>query len=147
MSSYLDGYIDVINSELSNVEESVLDMVLDQESDIRNMIKSRWLLGKRPDGSIIDVYSDAEYAFFKYENINNLANGNVDLIYNRDLIDGVETILSNNNIEIISIDWKFYHIAIKYGIDNFNITEEETETLLNKIVNELFNLKMNKIWR
>ena len=34
----------------NSLEDNILSMIVDRESEIRQLIKSRWLLGKRPMG-------------------------------------------------------------------------------------------------
>src|SRR5690606_4038083 len=108
------------------------------ESEIRQLIKSRWKLGKRPDGSLIGFYRDVDYAIFKQQ-INSVAGGDVDLTLTGSLGDRIKVILQSKGIEIYSDDWKFEQISTKYGIDNFNITEEQENKLLDEIMKEVVN--------
>ena len=106
MGTWLDSYISKMQNELSNAKDSVLSLLIERENDIKQMIKSRWKLGKRPNGDIIGVYRSAEYQIFK-SSINSGANGTVDLILSGNLVDSIKLTLESNGIEIISTDEKF----------------------------------------
>jgi len=145
MATFLDSYIDKMGKAKNSLEDNILSMIVDRESEIRQLIKSRWLLGKRPDGSLIGYYRDIDYAIFK-QKINPKAGGDVDLILTGSLSNNIKTILNSKNIEIVSSDYKFEKIALKYGFDNFNITEEEEKVLLDSIMSELTIKIFNQVW-
>lgn len=145
MATFLDSYIDKMEKAKNSLEDNILSMIVDRESEIRQLIKSRWLLGKRPDGSLIGYYRDIDYAIFK-QKINPKAGGDVDLILSGSLSNNIKTILNAKNIEIVSSDYKFEKIALKYGFDNFNITEEEEKVLLDSIMSELTIKIFNQVW-
>lgn len=145
MATYLDSYYSKLKSSTQNIESEILSLLVDREPEIREFIKSRWKLGKRPDGSLIGFYRDVDYAIFKQQ-INSAAGGDVDLTLTGSLGDRIKVILQSKGIEIYSDDWKFEHIAIKYGIDNFNITEEQENELLDEIMAQVIINAFNKIW-
>lgn len=145
MATFLDSYIKGLENAKKGIEDDILSLLLDNETNIRQMIKKRWLLGKRPDGSLIGYYRDIEYAIFK-QSINPSADGDVDLIVSEQLVNNIKTVLSNKNIEIVSTDVKFESISLKYGLDNFNITEEETNKLLDEIMSEVVINIFKKLW-
>src|SRR5690606_30312239 len=145
MATFLDSYIDKMEKAKNSLEDNILSMIVDRESEIRRLIKSRWLLGKRPDGDIIGVYRDYSYQLFK-SNKNSLAGGTVDLTLTGDLGDRIKTVLESKGIEVISTDEKFTEISDKYGLDNFNITEEEEKVLLDSIMSELTIKIFNQVW-
>lgn len=146
MATYLDSYYNSIRQETANVENAVLSDLLERKEEIKQLIKNRWLQGKRPDGDIIGIYKDAEYAFFKHS-INPLADGNVDLTYNRDLVNNIDFAMQSKAVEVFSHDWKFDHISTKYGLDNFNITDEETYKIMDEIASKIIMDIFNKVWR
>jgi len=116
----------------SNIDITFNAFFLQKEPIVRNLIYRRWLLGKKPDGSLIGFYRDQEYREDKYFK-NPLAGGGVDLILTGDLWRAIELFPTKEGIEIFSTDWKFEDIADKYGYVNFNITEKEKEILINEI--------------
>lgn len=145
MATFLDSYINKLEKAKNNVESDVLTLLIENESEIRAMIKQRWLLGKRPDGDIIGVYRNNLYQVFKSE-LNNTAGGTVDLTLTGDLGNRIKATLENKGIEIISTDEKFNDISEKYGLDNFNITEEEENELLDGIMVEVVTNIFNEVW-
>src|SRR5690606_41679823 len=145
MATFLDSYIDKMGKAKNSLEDNILSMIVDRESEIRQLIKSRWLLGKAPAGRLIGYYRDIDYAIFK-QKINPKAGGDVDLILTGSLSNNIKTILNSKNIEIVSSDYKFEKIALKYGFDNFNITEEEEKVLLDSIMSELTIKIFNQVW-
>lgn len=80
--------------------------------------------GKRPDGSIIGTYQNADYASDKY-NINPLANANVDLILTRDFVNHlyVEKVRPRAFL-FNSSDWKTDRLIRKYGIDIMGLNQD-----------------------
>lgn len=145
MATFLDSYLSKLEKAKNNVESDVLSLLMERESEIRAMIKQRWLLGRRPDGSLIGFYRDVNYAIFK-QTINPSAKGDVDLILSGDLVNNIKTVLGKNKIEILSSDYKFEEISLKYGLDNFNITEEEENELLDEIMAEVVTNIFKEIW-
>lgn len=145
MGTWLDSYISKMQSELRNSQESILRHLLERENDIKQMIKTRWKLGKRPNGDLIGFYRDVEYAIFK-QTINPSAGGDVDLILSGNLVNSIRLTLQSKGIEIISTDEKFEEISLKYGLDNFNITDDEETILLDTITAEVIKDIFLKVW-
>lgn len=145
MATFLDSYLSKLEKAKNNIESDVLSLLMERESEIRDMIKQRWLLGRRPDGSLIGFYRDVNYAIFK-QTINPSAKGDVDLILSGDLVNNIKTVLGKNKIEILSSDYKFEEISLKYGLDNFNITEDEENELLDRIMAEVVTNIFKEIW-
>src|SRR5690606_23943643 len=133
MATFLDSYIDKMEKAKNSLEDNILSMIVDRESEIRQLIKSRWILGKRPDGGLIGYYRDIDYAIFK-QKINPKAGGYVDVILTARLSNNIKTILNGKNMEVVSSDYKFEKIALTHWVDNFNITEEEEKVLLDSIM-------------
>lgn len=145
MATFLDSYYSKLKSSAQNIESEILSLLVDREPEIRQLIKSRWLLGKRPDGDIIGVYRDDSYQLFK-SNKNSLAGGTVDLTLTGDLGSRIKTVLESKGIEVISTDEKFTEIAKKYGLDNFNITEDQEKQILDEIMAQVVINIFNEIW-
>lgn len=118
----------------------------ENEAWIRQRIRDRWLLGKRPDGSIIGLYQSEDYAEEKYSK-NSLAGfGNVDLTLTGSLWRGIQISGFNDEYEIFSTDSKYDEIKDKYGEYNFNITEEEKQMLFDKILVNVLMDVMDKTY-
>jgi len=132
----MELYTDVLLLGLKKVKEetqTTFDAFFYQkEPIIRDLIYRRWLLGKKPDGSKIGVYFDQDYRENKYFK-NPLAGGDVDLILDGGLWKGIEIFGRKGDFEIFSTDWKYQKIVEKYGIENFNVTDQEQEELTNEI--------------
>jgi len=116
------------------------------EKWIREKIRSRWLLGKKPDGSLIGLYRSEDYAEDKYQ-LNNAAGfGNVDLTLTGALGRGIQITGFNDEYEIFSTDRKYTDIVEKYGYYNFNISEDERKELFDKILVVVLNDVMNNTY-
>jgi hypothetical protein len=100
-------------------------------------IRQRWLFGKGVESDIIGEYSKSslgqEYKAFKVSK-NSRAGGNVDLTLTGALGRGL-TIKkrSERQYEIFSTDYKFERIAIKYGIEQFNLDQQQIEELFDML--------------
>lgn len=129
-------YSEILLNKLKTVRQEIKPtfdaLFIGKENEIRTMIRNRWTLGKKPDGTRIGVYRDSEYQEYKYFK-NPFAGGEVDLIDSGDLWRGIEIFNQSDGIEIFSTDWKFDKIAEKYGDENFNLTPIETELLIDEI--------------
>lgn len=133
----MELYSDVLLNSLRSVRsESVqtFDVKFLAEKDrVKRFIKERWLEGKRPDGSLIGEYHSLFYADEKYKMNSQAGFLNVDLTVTGDLGNRIDLSLVPDGIEVFSTDEKFNKIFDKYGGDNFNITDEQTETLIDEI--------------
>ena len=107
------------------------DEILANEDSVLDKVKNRWDRGERPDGGIIGTYKSAEYALFK-NNINPLANGNVDLTLTRSLRNNLQFFpLGDGSMKIFSSDEKAVNIAEKYGEDVYGLTKQENDNEVN----------------
>ena len=144
----MELYSDLLVKGLQQVRNDIVPTFdayfYEKEPIIRQLIKQRWLLGKKPDGSLIGKYRDFEYADAK-EQVNPMAGfGNVDLIDTGNLWRKIEIFKQGDSFEIFSTDSKFNKIADKYGDENFNITDKEEEELINEISIKTIELLYSK---
>jgi hypothetical protein len=143
----MDLYSEILLKDLKRVKEDIKPTFdayfLQKEPQIRYLIYTRWLLGKRPDGRRIGVYFSEEYREYKYFK-NPLAGADVDLIDTGDLWKNIEIFNESDGIEIISTDEKFEKIIDKYGADNFNITDAQEEEIINEIQIKTIEYLYNK---
>ena len=145
MELYSEIMLKGLQSVRNDIKSTFDALMIEQEPTIREWIRNRWLLGKRPDGSLIGIYGDFFYAENKFEQHNKQAGfGQVDLILTGTLWKGIEIFNTSQGIEIDSTDIKFGNIAQKYGIDNFNITPKETEQLIDEISTATIELLYQK---
>ena len=145
MELYSEIMLKGLQSVKNDIKPTFDALMIENESTIRNWIRSRWLLGKRPDGTLIGLYKDFFYAEDKFQQYNSQAGfGQVDLIQTGALWKGIEIFNTIQGIEIDSTDIKFGDIAQKYGIDNFNITPEETNQLIDEISTATIELLYQK---
>lgn len=132
----MELYTDILLRDLKRAKEEIKPtfdaLFLGKESEIRYLIYSRWLLGEKPNGQRIGIYRDEEYRDYKYFK-NPFAGASVDLIDSGDLWKGIKIFNESDGIEIFSTDWKFEMIMDKYGEENFNITEKETQEIITEI--------------
>lgn len=133
----MELYSDLLVKNLQKVRNDITPTFdayfYEKEPIIRQLIKERWLLGKRPDGSEIGEYHSTKYAQEKYKQNSKAGLFNVDLIDTGELVSAIKISLFSEGFEIFSTDSKFNKIADKYGEDNFNITDKEEEELISEI--------------
>lgn len=145
--SYIDTYYSQLLRQKEKIPQMSLNEYMRKKTEIKRLIKERWLIGKRPDGSLIAKYSQFGYATEKYKQNSKAGFMNVDLIDTGSLVNQITTALTGNGIEIISTDKKFNAIADKYGDDNFNISDEQQEQIENDIAVIVIDKIMNNLWR
>lgn len=109
-------------------------------------IKRRWLFGKDPNGGRIGEYRSSDYKAFKLT-ANSRAGGYVDLTLTGALGNGL-TIRRKGTLdyEIISTDWKFQHIALKYGLEQFNLDQEQRTELFELLEYTLLEEFIDNVW-
>jgi hypothetical protein len=116
------------------------------EEWIKQTIRSRWSLGKKPDGSIIGLYASEEYARDKFRENSSAGFGNVDLTLTGSLWKGIQISGFNDEYEVFSKDSKYDEIVDKYGEYNFNISETEKKILFDRILVNILTSVMNKTY-
>lgn len=110
------------------------DLIIINSPNVINAVTKRWSFGKGVNGDKIGEYENEDYRAFKLSK-NPKANGFVDLHLEGDLMAGLTLKLKNKTqIEIFSVDKKFKKIANKYGLEEFNITDEEWYNIGNDIL-------------
>lgn len=109
------------------------------EDRILKLAKDRMMRGDGVNGGIIGSYKSKDYELFKAE-LNPLAGGVVDLFLTGSLQKGMEIIDDNNlTFEIVSSDKKYDIIADKYGAEQFGLTDEQKEQIINEALEYLIN--------
>lgn len=120
--------------------------IISQEKEIRELIRDRWKLGIKPDGSIIGIYHSKGYAFEKSQK-NPLAGfGHVDLIETGALWKGIKISPFGEAVEVYSVDSKYIDISKKYGDANFNLTNAERDTVVNIVSATIMNNILTKAY-
>lgn len=141
-------YITPVKKEVVNQISqiaSLVDFELHKEENwIRETIRQRWLLGKRPDGSLIGLYRSEDYANYKFNENNKAGFGNVDLTLTGALVRGIRISGFNDEYEIYSEDTKYEDIVEKYGYYNFNISEDEQKELFQRIYNKVATIMLQE---
>lgn len=146
--NYIQKYQLELSKEVANIETYVRANFFAYKPKIKKLIKERWKQGLKPDGTKIGRYFSGEYASEKSKQNPQAGFGNVDLILSGSLVNNIDVLLQNNSIfEVISRDDKFWKIAEKYGDDNFNLSEDQTEVIFKEIENEIINKILDKLWR
>jgi hypothetical protein len=135
------NYLNDISSKLKlvDIDEITVNVVDDNEHQIRNWITDRWLLGKNPNGDMIGLYQGEEYANEKYSLNNRAGFGNVDLTYSGLMGRSIEISGFNNEFEVFSTVDYYDKIIDDFGEVNFNITEAEKNKLTDIIFIVIFN--------
>lgn len=112
-------------AEKNQIPQLLGTLILFNSSEIIDGIKRRWLFGKDANGDIIGQYRNSEYQAFKVS-YNSKANGYVDLTLTGALGNALTiSKRSDTEYQIFSTDWKYGHIADKYGLQNFNLDEPQ----------------------
>lgn len=109
------------------------------EHKILKLAKDRMLRGDSVDGGVIGIYRSKSYELFKAR-LNPLAGGVVDLFLTGALQKRM-TIIDDGNLkfEIISTDGKYDLIAEKYGAEQFGLTDQEKQSVINEAMNCLID--------
>lgn len=135
----MELYSEILLKGLNNVKANVLptfnDLFYKKQDEIKKLIKERWILGKRPDGSLIGEYHNYGYAKEKATQNPRAGFLNVDLIDTGALVEAIKISMFDNGFEVFSTDSKYNSIFDKYGADNFNITDKESEEIINQVLN------------
>ncbi len=152
MELYTSVLLDNLKKVREQIEPTFNEFFQQHEKEIRQLIKERWLLGKRPDGSLIGSYSSMGYALDKHSQNPTAGFYNVDLIRTGDLVDAIKISLVSVGFEIFSTDEKYNKISSEptefskgaYGKDNFNLTDEQTEEIISKVSVQTLEFLYNK---
>lgn len=137
-----------LKTETQNIPKYFADNFYTFEADIRELIKKRWKTGKKPNGGVIGIYKSVDYALFKKQK-SDAPFRVVDLTLTGSLGNKIEVELFNAEkgiFEVYSTDIKFQSIVDKYGLDNFNLTEIETEKIINKITTLVYKTIIKKVY-
>ena len=132
--------------EKANISQKVGTLILFKTPQITDKIRKRWLFGKDPNGDIIGTYRSSSYRAFKVV-ANSKAGGLVDLTLTGKLGNAL-TVRKKGSLgyEVFSTDSKYNHIADKYGIENFNLSEEEQKELFDEIYLTVLDQYINNVW-
>jgi hypothetical protein len=146
MELYSEIMLKNLQSVRKETSQTFIDLMYEKQNEIKSLIKQRWLFGKKPDGTIIGQYHSGKYANEKNRQNPKAGLFNVDLIDTGSLVEAIKISMINNGFEVFSTDIKYNKIADKYGDDNFNITDKETEEIINEVsvatIENLYNKYM-----
>lgn len=137
-----------LQTETQNIPKYFADNFYTYENDIRELIKKRWKTGKKPNGNVIGIYRSVDYALFKKQK-SDAPFRVVDLTLTGSLGNKIQVELFNAQkgiFEIYSTDVKFQSIVEKYGLDNFNLTEIETEKIINEVTSLVYKTIIKKVY-
>ena len=126
------------------IQDLIDYQIHENENWIRQKIRDRWALGKKPDGSTIGLYRSEEYAREKFGGSSLAGFGNVDLTLTGSLWKGIQISGFKDEYEVFSTDSKYEDIVDKYGEYNFNISETEKKILFDRILVKILTDIMNK---
>lgn len=132
--------------EKSQVPQTIGTLIIFNSSTIVEGIRRRWLFGKDPNGNIIGNYRNRYYEMFKV-GFNSRAGGNVDLTLTGALGRGLTVSKkSDSQYEIFSTDSKFESISLKYGIENFNMDQQQTTELFDMLHLMALETYLQNVW-
>lgn len=121
-------------------------LIIFNSENIVEGIRRRWSFGKGVNNDIIGEYRSQDYQAFKvYSNPN--AGGYVDLTLTGALGQGL-TIRKKGDkqYEIFSTDYKFKRIADKYGIEQFNLDQQQMEELFDMLYFTALENYIDNVW-
>jgi hypothetical protein len=132
--------------EKANVRLTIGTLIIFNSEQIVDGIRRRWAFGKDPNGNAIGEYRSGEYKAFKVS-VNPRAGGLVDLTLTGALGEGL-TIrkLNDKRYEIFSTDSKFKKIADKYGIQQFNLDQQQQEELFDMLYFFALENYIDNVW-
>jgi len=121
-------------------------LIIFNSEQIVEGIRRRWAFGKDVNGGIIGRYRNQDYRAFKVST-NPRAGGNVDLTLTGALGQGL-TIrkAGDKKYEVFSTDYKYERIAIKYGIEQFNLDSQQQEELFDMLYYMAFENYLDNVW-
>lgn len=137
-------------SEKNQIPQLLGTLILFNSETLVEGIRKRWLFGKDPNGGIIGNYSNSpmgrDYQAFKVS-FNPNANGYVDLTLTGALGRGLTfRKKSNTEFEIFSTDTKFEKIADKYGLEQFNLDEQQRNDLFDMLTLYAYEEYFKNVW-
>lgn len=137
-------------SEKNQIPQLIGTLILFNSETLVDGIRKRWLFGKDPNGGIIGNYSNSpmgrDYQAFKVS-FNPNANGYVDLTLTGSLGRGLTFRKKNNTeFEIFSTDSKFEKIADKYGLEQFNLDEQQRNDLFDMLTLYAYEEYFKNVW-
>lgn len=133
--SPFDNVFAVLQQEATknNIQDHLKKEVREYEAQIIDYVVDRWRHGKGVNGDVIGKYQNEDYAIFKHQQ-NPLAGfGNVDLMLNEDLKNGLFLEERSNMFIIKSRDKKYQMLANKYGEEEFGITTQQMTEIIAEI--------------
>lgn len=132
--------------EKANISQSVGNLILFKTPQITDKIRKRWLFGKDPNGDIIGTYKSSNYRSFKVV-ANSKAEGLVDLTLTGRLGNAL-TVRKKGSLgyEVFSTDSKYSNISEKYGLEQFNLSEEEQTELFDEIYLTVIEDYLQNVW-
>ena len=121
-------------------------LIIFNSENIVEGIRRRWAFGKDVNDGIIGQYQNPDYQAFKVST-NPRAGGNVDLTLTGALGQGL-TIRKKGDkqYEIFSTDYKFKRITDKYGIEQFNLDQQQTEELFDMLYFMALENYIDNVW-
>lgn len=125
-------------------------LIIFNSEQIVNNIRTRWAFGKDVNDGFIGEYSKSllgqSYKVYK-ESKNPKAGGKVDLTLTGALGQGL-TIRKKGakEYEIFSTDYKFESIALKYGIEQFNLDAQQLDDLFDMLFFSAFENYLDNVY-
>lgn len=130
----------------ANIIKIVSDLLVINTPNIINEVRNRWKHGEGVKGGVIGSYRDPDYRMFK-QSLNPMAGGNVDLMLTGALVENLTLRkIADGVYQIISTDEKYVKLALKYGSEEFGITEEQRQQLYADIVALSVEEIFKQIW-
>ena len=133
-------------NQKNKLRQTIGTLIIFKQEQIVNNVRTRWLFGKDPNGDIIGTYRSKSYRAFKVV-ANSKAGGLVDLTLTGSLGNKLKVKKKGSlNYEIFSTDSKYEMIADKYGIEQFNLSQEQQKQLFDELYIEAINQYMQNVW-
>lgn len=143
---------DIIRDKFKAITKEQIYQLIDtyfvnNEKQILDKIKQRMKRGVGVYGGIIGTYRSRSYELMKAQR-NPLASGDVDLFLTGDLYEGMEIYkTTKDRYMIFSNDWKYEHLAKKYGKHQFGVTSEQHDEIMTDLMLYLLSEIISKIYK
>lgn len=146
-------YIQIIRENLKaqNQESNILNLIDEQiklnEKTFVESIKDRWLSGLDPNGEKIGEYRSLPYAKKKYSKSSRAGFLNVDFTLTG--LMGNELVLNEISKGVFAFGSQvsyFNDVVERYGLKQFNITDDEKEEFLNNSYAYIILICLNKAY-
>lgn len=144
---YIAAYQKSLKKTISRneIEGLVGELIILNTGVAIRQVKDRWKHGEGVNGGIIGRYSWESYRMFK-QSMNPLAGGTVDLFLTGALSEGLTIRKTGAKYQIFSTDIKYTEIGLKYGFEEYGLTEQQALEFFDQLYEFAVETILNELW-